>query len=302
LTAPLFTKMKVLVTGATGGLGTLVCENLINLGCTVIATSRNPEKAKSWELITKVKYIAYDFSHKSEKNLFEYFEKPDTVIHLAWDKLNNYRAPEHLSKLLDEHKNFLTNLIINGCNNISVTGTCYEYGLQSGELEEHLPSEPGLPYPEAKNLLRIYLQDLKSKYEFQLKWIRIFYVFGEIKDRVNLYTHLLKAVHENQESFNMSGGEQIRDFLSPKEIARNIVKISLQTCEDGIINCCSGKPVILKDFIKTFLHQNNYSIKLNLGVFPYPDYEPMECWGSVKKLQKAINCKISFKFDRSSQP
>ena len=45
------------------------------------------------------------------------------------------------------------------------------------------------------------------------------------------------------------GGEQVRDFLSPDEIASTIVKISLQNKTLGIINCCNGKPVKLKDFV-----------------------------------------------------
>jgi len=75
------------------------------------------------------------------------------------------------------------------------------------------------------------------------------------------------------------------------EIAERIVKIALQNKTLGVINCCSGKPVKLKDFVNDFLNKNGYKIKLNLGVFPYADYEPMETWGDVTKLDNILNTK-----------
>jgi nucleoside-diphosphate-sugar epimerase len=148
-----------------------------------------------------------------------------------------------------------------------------------------MPSEPILPYPVGKNLLREFIESLQHTYSFSLKWIRVFYVFGEVKGRKNLYTHLMTAIRNKQDSFDMSGGEQIRDFLSPEEIADRVVRIALQNKISGIINCCSGSPVKLKDFIQKFLDDNGYRIKLNLGVYPYVDYEPMETWGDTGKLE-----------------
>jgi dTDP-6-deoxy-L-talose 4-dehydrogenase (NAD+) len=92
-------------------------------------------------------------------------------------------------------------------------------------------------------------------------------------------------VARGDESFNMSGGEQTRDFMSPDEIAATLVKIALQTKVEGIINCCSGKAVKLRDKVEGFLAEHQYTLRLNLGHYPYPDYEPMHTWGSVKKLQ-----------------
>jgi dTDP-6-deoxy-L-talose 4-dehydrogenase (NAD+) len=278
--------MKILVTGASGGLGQLIITQLLDAGHTVVATSRNKIKAENLSFYEQVQYVAYDLSNASSQNLFELFHRPDALIHLAWDKLNEYKNEAHLTSILNQHKHFLQNLIINGLKDMTSVGTCYEYGLQEGELEESMASKPMMPYPESKNLLRIYLEELQLQFKFNLKWPRVFYVFGAIKERKNLYTLLVDAINRGDKSFNMSGGEQIRDFLSPDEIANLIVKIALQNKVQGIINCCSGQPIQLKDKIKQFLKENNYHIHLNLGHYPYPDYEPMQTWGSVEKLNK----------------
>ena len=280
--------MKILVTGASGGLGVLVIEKLLRLGHTVIASSRHKEKIERESIYQYVKYIAYDLAQTEKLNLFDYFDKPDALIHLAWDKLNEYKNEIHLSSILTQHQLFLDNLIQNGLKDITVVGTCYEYGLQEGELEESMPAIPTMPYPQAKNLLRVHLELLQNQLKLNLKWLRVFYVFGAIKGRKNLYTLLNDAIQRGDESFNMSGGEQIRDFLSPDEIASIIVKVAIQNKVLGLINCCSGKPVKLKDHITAYIEEKKANLKLNLGFYPYPDYEPMQTWGSVKKLNSIL--------------
>jgi dTDP-6-deoxy-L-talose 4-dehydrogenase (NAD+) len=284
--------MKILVTGASGGFGQIVINDLLKSGFNIIATSKDFEKAKTLDFYHKVEYIPYDIINSNfDLNLFEFFKKPDVLIHLAWNNLNDYRSELHETLILDSHKVFINNLISNGLKNINVIGTCYEYGLQEGELFEYMEPKPTLPYPIAKNKLRLYIESLQKTFHFNLKWIRIFYVFGETVGRKNLFTSLNEAIKNGEKTFDMSGGEQIRDFLSPQEISKLIVEISIQINTTGIINCCSGIPVKLKDYIQEYLQKNNSSIKLNFGVYPYANYEPMICWGSTKKLN-SINSNI----------
>ncbi len=283
--------MRVLVTGATGGLGRLIINKLLDQGVEVIVTSHDPHEVPNCDFYNKVKYFPLDINKQDGSDLYSYFTKPDALIHLAWEKLDEYKNEAHITTILENHKKFISNLIEGGLKDITAVGTCYEYGLQEGVLKENMPSKPILPYPQGKNLLREFIEAKQKENNFSFKWIRVFYVFGEVRGRKNLYTHLVNAVKNKDESFNMSGGEQVRDFLSPDEIAATIVKISLQNKTQGIINCCSGKPVKLKDFVSDFLTKNGYKIKLNLGVFPYVDYEPMETWGDVEKLNTILNAK-----------
>lgn len=283
--------MKVLVTGATGGIGELVIAELLKRNCEIIATARDLEKAKNCPFFHQITFIPFDLSETHATNLFDFFKKPDALIHLAWDKLNDYKNQEHLTKILPQHESFLANLIEHGLQNVTVVGTVYEYGLREGELSEEMPSEAIMPYPQAKNQLRVFLEALKSRFAVSLKWPRIFYVFGAIKGRRNLYTALESAVKNKEEVFNMSGGEQIRDFLSPQQIAEYIVAIALQSEVEGVINCCSGKPITVKDQVNNYFEAGRHYPKINYGFYPYPDYEPMNSWGSTLKLKQVLNVK-----------
>jgi dTDP-6-deoxy-L-talose 4-dehydrogenase (NAD+) len=170
-----------------------------------------------------------------------------------------------------------------------VTGTCLEYGLHEGVLKEDLPSDPSNPYAIAKNELRKSLESLQKEHSFSFKWVRLFYMYGKGQNPNSLLSQLDKAIENREPSFNMSGGEQVRDYLPVEKVAEYIVKIAFQDKVTGIINCCSGEPITVKQFVADYLQSINKKISLNLGYYPYPDYEPMRFWGDNSKLKTILN-------------
>jgi len=281
---------RVLVTGATGFIGHYVIEALLKAGHTVIATSSNEAKAKEKSWFQKVHYISFDLKQfEQNTNYQKYFDNPDTVIHLAWEGLPNYKATFHTEENLPRHFAFLKNLVMNGQKDITVTGTCFEYGMQQGCLSEAMEAEPANPYAIAKDTLRRQMQDLQTLADFQLKWVRLFYMWGAGQNPNSLLSQLDRALENGDTVFNMSGGEQVRDFLPVEKVAAYIVAIALQQKVSGIINCCSGRPVKVKDFVTDYLKAKGKTITLNLGYYSYPDFEPMEFWGDINKLKIISN-------------
>lgn len=281
---------KVLVTGATGFIGNHVVQTLVDRGQQVVVTSRDSEKAQSFRWYDRVVYKAADINAcDDEVNYYNYFDQPDTVIHLAWPGLTDYRSLAHFEKTLFSHYRFLNNLIHNGCRRIAVTGTCLEYGLQEGRLDENMHTNPVTAYGVAKDTLRRFLFQLKTKHEFSLIWIRLFYLFGEGQSPKSLFSQLKRAINEGRDLFNMSGGEQLRDYLPVSLAAEYIVRCATQHRVTGVINCCSGEPVSVKSLVEAYIAEKEASIKPNFGYYPYLDYEPMRFWGDNRKLQSIIN-------------
>jgi|ERR1017187_4711111 dTDP-6-deoxy-L-talose 4-dehydrogenase (NAD+) len=282
--------MKVLVTGATGFLGNYVIHDLLENGIEVIATSRNEVKAKTFSWYDKVKFLSYDIndSEKTNTNLFQYFQSPDNLIHLAWEGLPNYMELFHIEKNLMSNYYFLKSMIDGGLRDVTVTGTCFEYGMQTGCLKEAMPSDPQNPYAIAKDSLRRFISALNAQEQFSFKWIRLFYMYGNGQSEKSLFTQLEKAVENGDKEFKMSGGEQVRDFLSVEEVVTNIRKIAMINSNLGIINCSSGKPQTVKSFVENYLLNRKSNLKLILGYYPYPNYEQMEFWGDASKLKSII--------------
>ena len=280
----------ILVTGATGFIGNYVVTELIRRKYDVIATSADGIKAAEMPWFKEVMYKELNFENLHPgANYFEYFENPDAVVHLAWEGLPNYKALFHFEQNLPRHYSFLKNLVENGCRNVTVAGTCFEYGMVEGLLTESMPSMPANAYALAKDTLNKFLVELSKKETFSLKWVRLFYLYGKGQNPNSLLAQLQRALDSDEKVFNMSGGEQLRDYLPVEKAAAYIAQIALQSEVTGVINCCSGNPISVKQLVKDYLEDSGKTIELNLGYYPYPDYEPMAFWGDTNKLQQIIN-------------
>jgi dTDP-6-deoxy-L-talose 4-dehydrogenase (NAD+) len=281
--------MKILVTGATGFIGRFVVEKLHKLGHEVIATgTKNQENVKKiFPFYSDITYIQKNLNEQ-EGDYFSFFKNPEALIHLSWEGLPNYKGLFHVEKNLPNNYWFIKNMVEHGLTDITITGTCFEYGLQNGCLHEEMDARPVTTYGVAKDCLRKFIELLQDEYPFSFKWLRLFYPFGPGQGKKSLYSQMTDAIAINSQEFNMSKGEQLRDYLPVEIMAEYIITIALQKEVSGIINCCSGKPISVRNFVESFFMQHNHLIKLNLGHYPYPDYEPFAFWGDNKKLMKIL--------------
>lgn len=281
--------MKILVTGATGFIGQHVVSALLTMGHEVIATGTDASKAAAIPALAGVPFIPYRFpANADSQDLFRLFDEPDAVVHLAWHGLPNYKSTFHIDQNLFPHFQFLKNLISHGLKNLTVAGTCFEYGMQSGPLTEAMPTCPANPYALAKDCLRRFLEAVKAENSYSLKWVRLFYMHGKGQSTNSLIPLLDKAIDQGDSVFNMSGGEQLRDYLPVSKVASYISLIATQTTIEGVINCCSGQPISVRRLVEDHIRQREASIQLNTGYYPYPDYEPMAFWGDNQKLQTIL--------------
>lgn len=277
--------MRVLVTGATGFIGHHVISCLLDQGADVIATSCNKNKAKNYEWYREVEYIECDY-YKELLDYYNFLGEPDVIIHLAWSDLPNYKNPYHVETNLPANCVFLKNFVERGIKKMVVAGTCYEYGMQSGCLYESNVTQPVTQYGLAKDTLHKYLEFLVHDTQISFNWVRLFYLYGAGQNQNSLLPQLERAISEGKKIFNMSGGEQLRDYLSVEDAAHNLCAIALQSEANGTVNCCSGNPISIRRLVEERIKMLHSDIALNLGYYPYPDYEPMAFWGDITKLRK----------------
>lgn len=280
--------MKILVTGATGFIGDHVVQRLLERGHTVIAVARNEKRASTLSWYPRAKFIACDIHSGGTDLTAEKLGRPDALVHLAWPGLPNYKSLFHYEDTLMADYFFIKSLVEQGLRQVLVTGTCLEYGMQKGCLTEDMPTIPTNPYALAKDTLRKFLQSLQKKTPFTMQWFRLFYMYGRGQNPDSLLAQLDSAIDRGDKCFNMSGGEQLRDFLPVEEVARRIASLAEHVESDGIYNCCSGVPISVRALVEKRIQEKNAKIELNLGFYPYPDYEPMAFWGDATKFADNI--------------
>ena len=272
-----------MVTGATGFVGRHVVSELLTRGHSVIAVARDLKRAQEMPWFERVEFIECDL-HENFQTLLNAEYLPDVLVHLAWPGLPNYQDFFHINKNLPVDLTFLEAVVKSGVSHVMVAGTCLEYGMQYGPLTEIMDTKPSTPYGFAKDALRKALQLLQEEKQFTLQWMRLFYIYGEGQNKKSLLAQLDRAIDEGGVVFNMSSGDQLRDYLPIQEVAKNFV-IALENPQvEGVINCCSGSPISVFDLVQQRCLAKASNIKLNRGYYPYPSYEPLAFWGVPEKL------------------
>jgi nucleoside-diphosphate-sugar epimerase len=280
------TDVNVVVTGATGFVGRHVVKALTDRSHSVIAVARNAERAKALAWPAAVRFLQCDV-HQPDLDIRNMWGPADAVIHLAWPGLPNYANLTHFEQTLLADYRFLKSVITAGYTHLLVTGTCFEYGMQSGPLDEGMETKPSNPYGLAKDTLRRFLEALRVKHPFTLQWARLFYMFGPGQNPGSLLAQLERALERGDEEFPMSGGEQLRDYMPVEQVAAALVRLIEHPECDGIVNICSGKPVSVRNLVETFVASKGKQIRLKLGHYAYPDYEPMAFWGVRSRCRES---------------
>lgn len=277
----------VLVTGATGFVGRHAVAALLARGCAVTVLCRDAAKAAAMPWGNDVDCITGDMISLTPAQM-DQIAAHERILHLAWEGLPDYKTETQVTEVLPRHLAFLAQLVKRGARRLLVTGTCLEYGLAEGALAEDLEPRPVTAYGRAKDALRRGLEPVCAAYGAHLLWARLFYMHGPAQSEKSLLSQLDRAITAGEKTFNMSGGEQLRDYLPVTGVADLLAELCMRDAAQGVINCASGKPVSVRQLVEEHLRERGADMALNLGHYPYPDYEPMRFWADTTKLAAAL--------------
>ena len=282
--------MRILITGASGFIGSNLISALLNQNHEVFAIVRSKEKIINYDWSNKVKFIIKDligFEKADLKNI-----NPDLIYHLAWSNLPNYEDPVHIEKNLPEQISFLRMVAESGLKKIIVAGSCLEYGLKEGLLNEEDPLQPTTFYGLAKISVLSMLKFFKHEFNLDFLWFRIFYVYGDNQNQRSLYPSLIRAIQNGESVFKMSHGNQMRDFIHINDVIKYFLYPLSNINMSGVFNISSGRSIKVKDFVNNIINSYGSDIKIEFDHYDVPSYEPMNFWGDnmkIKELEKLNN-------------
>lgn len=223
----------------------------------------------------------------SVSNPYVYFEKPDILLHLAWQDGFAHYSVNHINDL-PKHYAFLKEMVDSGINKISVMGSMHEIGFFEGSIKENTPCHPMSLYGISKDALRNCVIVMTANTHTAWQWLRGYYIVGNSAYGSSVFSKIAAAAAEGKKKFPFTMGQNQFDFIDYDEFCNQVAAAVGQSDINGIINICSGKPEKLADCVEQFIKRNNYSIKLKYGSFPDRPYDSKAVWGDNTKILKIL--------------
>lgn len=276
-------KMKILVTGANGYIGSGVVKQLIKDNNNVVTTD-----ICELDNIENVNYIKSDIF--TVNNPYSFFGQPDTLLHLAWRDGFKHYASSHIDDLA-KHYHFIEKMIQGGIKKVCVLGSVHEVGFYEGSVNEDTPTNPQSLYGISKNALRNAILLLAQENGIEFQWIRGYYIVGNTHFGSSIFSRITQAEEMKQMKFPFTMGMNQFDFINYEDFCVQIESVIKQDEISGIINCCSGYPQRIGERVEQFIKENNYSIKLDYGAFLDRKYDSKAIWGDNSKIERIMGKK-----------
>lgn len=268
--------MKILVTGANGYLGQGIVRHILDNGNDVIATDFKVDHVDSRATMIPCNLFEVE-------DPYNFFGKPDVVLHLAWRDGFVHYSSSHINDL-PKHYLFVERIAKSEIKTIAVMGSMHEIGFFEGSIKENTPCNPITPYGISKNCLRQLTSMQCSKEGKVFLWLRGFYIVGNSMYGSSIFSKITAAEAEGKKEFPFTMGQNQFDFIDYEEFCEQVAKCVVQSEINGIINICSGHPEKLADRVERFIKDNQYKIKLKYGAFPDRPYDSKAVWGDPEKI------------------
>lgn len=293
--------MKVLLTGATGFIGSHLARLLVKQGCEVYALVRpgsNLWRIKDIE--AQLHLVWGDLLNLDQVQVQLKAVKPELCIHAAWyvEPGRYLMAPENIS-ILQASLNLVSQLIALKCPRFVGLGTCFEYDLSAGYLSEKSPLKPHTLYAASKLALQIVLEQMASTTEMKSVWLRLFYQYGPFENKQRLVPSVICALLQNR-VVQVTKGEQVRDFLHIQDVVAAIWAVA-QSNLSGPVNIGSGQPVTVREVVTKIGTLLKRPELILLGALPYHPTEPMFVCANNQRLVEETTWQVHLELEQGLQ-
>ena len=82
----------------------------------------------------------------------------------------------------------------------------------------------------------------------------------------------------------MSSGRQLRDFIPVEDVARQLLLLAAHPRAYGVYNGGSGKARSLREIVEGRIQEIDAEIKLECGVYPDREDEPLAFWADMSRM------------------
>lgn len=275
--------MKILVTGANGYIGYHLTKQLLDCGHEVIAVDLKHEN-----IDPRATIIHTDIFDKNSNNLYFLFGEPDALIHLACKDVPKHNSLYHIESL-PYHFNFIKDLIDSGLKQVITVGSLHDVGYFEGMITENTPPNPQNFYGISKDTLRRLVCVYAREKNIVHQHLRFFYTYGDDeKSSGSVFSKILELEKAGECKFPFTDGKNKFDYIEINELTKQITAVVEQKKVSGIIHCCSGKAITIKEQVENYIKTKKLKIRPDYGKYPSRIYDSPCVYGDTSKIDEIL--------------
>ena len=242
---------RIVLTGATGFIGSYLAEALVAQGYEVLALRRT--QSDPWRVAAVADHLTWVNSDEPNWQQQLLAWRADCLVHAAWLGVGAGQRDDWNSQLsnLTFTMELLQALVPGGLKKVVVLGSQAEYGTFHGRIDETYPAQPTNAYGAVKlatlALVRAYCQ----AQQLEWYWLRVFAVFGPREDAHWFVSFVTASLLKHQHPA-LTGCEQHYDYLFAPDLARAIVQtLPAAPGHSGVYNIGANHATSLRTIVDT---------------------------------------------------
>ena len=242
--------MKILVTGATGFIGSAFARLALSRGHTIggmmLPTETPPAHVPVSDKMTWLKGTLAELPWREVERF-----KPDVCVHFAWIATPGVylESPEN-ENYLRWSLDLVHRLCGIGTNHIVGVGTCIEYKVTNAPLsEDTTPVDPTTLYSRCKNTLRETLEAEAKRDGWTFCWGRVFYPYGVGEHPARLCSALIQKFRGG-EKLLLKTPHSTKDYIYIEDLAEAIL-LTVEKKFTGSINWGTGIGISVRQIADT---------------------------------------------------
>ena len=292
----------VVITGASGFIGSNVAKLFVDSGFTVINIDK---KKRELEGVTQ---YPFEIDNKQVKGVIELI-KPEIVIHIAANNSVPMSVQDPMPTYTDNVMQTVS--LLNTCVEAKVPNFIFAssssvYGTsinEDGSFKESDPTSPINPYGRTKQICENIIKDYAEVYGFNYANLRLFNVAGSNDGKFgyqkNPLVHVLPIITQKaleEEKFLIHGddyptpdGTCVRDYTHINDVARAFLSTAywmLDQKESITLNIGNNEPISLKGLVGAV--ENELDITMDVEVSPSRKGDMVSTYADITNAKEVL--------------
>lgn len=265
--------MKILLTGATGFLGSHLLKRLLKEKHEVIILKRSFSNTKRIEK-ELIQISSYNIDKCALEEVFKEQSKIDIIIHTA----TCYgRSGENICKLYQSNTAFPLQLL--------ELSEKYHVGLFMNTdtvLKEDLNE-----YALSKKQFLDWGKRFAAQRKIQFINMKLEHMYGPDDDDSKFVSYIIKKCKENVKELKLTQGDQQRDFIYIDDVVNAYLALLTEKSEEEFqeYEVGTGKAIKICDLVKMIHTMTKSKTQLHFGAIPYRENEIMESKADLHLLK-----------------